>query len=143
MKYQLLYNIEMSLFITSGTITAQFKQNLKEATLQIIFEQYMDVSYLTYKITPSNLKIEADFKVTSTIRRDDGSSDTDIAYITYNENQKFEYSYFYDDGYGNSENSYSELLNFKITENGKTIYSGSEEPEDGTISNGYKFSIIK
>lgn len=143
MKYQLLYNIEMSLFITSGTITAQFKQNLKEASLQIILEQYMDGSFLTYKITPSNLKIEADFKVTSTIRRDDGSSDTDITYITYKENQRFEYSHFYDDGYGNSENSYSELLNFKITENGKTIYSGSEEPQDGTISNGYRFSIIK
>ena len=71
--------------------------------------------------------------------RDDGSKDKDISYKTYYENQRFNYYHFYDDGYGNWEEDDAQLISFTITDNGKTIYSGSEEPQDGTISNGYRF----
>lgn len=94
-------------------------------------------------ISPSNLNIEVNFKVVSEMGRDDGGSDRDVSYKTYHENQRFVYYHFYDDGYGNWEEDDAQLINFVIKENGQTVYSGAEEPEDGTISNGYKFTVIK
>ena len=133
--------------ISSGTITANFKPTYKEVVLQIIVENEgnggSSDTYLTYILSPSSLSLQAKFKVVSEMGRDDGSKDKDISYKTYYENQRFNYYHFYDDGYGNWEEDDAQLISFTITDNGKTIYSGSEEPEDGTISNGYKFSIIK
>jgi hypothetical protein len=132
---------------TSGTITANFKPTYKEAVLQIIVENEgnggSSDTYLTYILSPSSLSLQAKFKVVSEMGRDDGSKDKDISYKTYYENQRFNYYHFYDDGYGNWEEDDAQLISFTITDNGKTIYSGSEEPQDGTISNGYRFSIIK
>lgn len=128
----------MSLFITSGTITAQFKQKAIPITITYYSDYFITSS-------TSNISLNMQFLYRCIYRwgRDDGESGSKVYWVTIDDGEKFPESEDYDDGYGNWEEDDAQLISFTITDNGKTIYSGSEEPQDGTISNGYRFSIIK
>lgn len=60
----------------------------------------------------------------------------------FSENERFVYSRSYDDERGNYMNLYiKEDLSFVLAKDGKEIYSGKSEPENGSIHNGYQIYI--
>ena len=59
-------------------------------------------------------------------------------------NDEFWSYQFYDDGYGNIIDYHIiKTVSFQLTKGGEVIYSGTEEPESGSIHNGYQIYIVR
>ena len=135
-------NAKATLHGSSGTVTANFKQN---ALIQINLNVSTRIesggigerNFITYS-SNANLSIKYNFE--STVRRDDGSSDTNYWSSTYSSGQEIENYYYYNDGYGNEDRTRGTLESITITYNGEVVYTGSTLPSDGYTSGKY---IIK
>ena len=134
----------MSLFITSGTITAKFSQNIIPLTLKCEISGYggMD-QYTTYSLSLDDIDLQICLLFSWYAIRDNGQVTKDETYSDcFNKNEIFLSNHFYDDGYGNYEDLHIEKINsIKILKGSKIIYSGSELPVDKGIYNGYQIFI--
>lgn len=127
---------------SGGTITANFQQNaLIQINLNVSTRSESggigERNFITYS---SNANLSVKYNFESTVRRDDGSSDTNYWSSTYSSGQEIENYYYYNDGYGNEERTRGTLESITITYNGEVVYTGSTLPSDGYTSGKY---IIK
>lgn len=91
----------MSLFITSGTITAKFSQNIIPLTLKCEISGYggMD-QYTTYSLSLDDIDLQICLLFSWYAIRDNGQVTKDETYSDcFNKNEKFLSNHFYDDGY--------------------------------------------
>ena len=133
-------------FNPNSTITAKFKQSVKDISI---------TKHSYYYAGGVEDKTEVEYKVSSGVAlyilysqrirgdRENGDSYDYTTSLEMKENEKAETAFFFDDGYGNSEQKTSTLTKFVIKVNGKEIYNAGSTPTDGSIHNGYriKYSV--
>lgn len=110
MKYQLLYNIEMSLFITSGTITASFKTATPD-TYTITIKEYILINGEKY-----GEALGGPYYMTNPMINRNGTG-------TFNEGQSIEINVQSSIPYMQSVYSYMTIQGLRITDNIYTISS--------------------
>lgn len=132
------------MIISSGAITANFRQNIIPLNITILAENAGMESYRTYVIDESDgINLQACFLFHWYSIRDNGQVNHNEDFEEcFSENERFMLSFSYDDGRGNSEEIYIQKnLSFTLSKDGKVIYSGNTEPENGSIHNGYQIHI--
>lgn len=97
--------------------------------------------YIEYRISPSSMTLQATYIHRYDEGREHGGESSWTEERTYPADWPILVSSYYNDGYGNYERLNSSLEEFIIKDNGTIIYSGTKKPQDGLISNGYKFNV--
>ena len=131
-------------YSSNGTITANFKEKYKLVNLEIIFKSADNPDndeHIEYRISPSSMTLQATYIHRYDEGREHGGESSWTEERTYPADWPILVSSYYNDGYGNYESLNSSLEEFIIKDNGTIIYSGTKEPQDGLISNGYKFNV--
>ncbi len=144
-KFIFSAKVEFFLIITSGTITAQFKQNKVNVYLSVNTRTESNgsgqIDYITYTITSSvQCSLNVSYYFTETTYRDNAQSEKDQWSQTFGSGDEIIRRINEDDGYGNGKRRTSEITKFVIICEGKTIYNGTSIPEDGTYGN---YNIIR
>ena len=132
--------MKQSYEISSGTITANFKQNNVNVYLSVNTRTESNgsdqIDYITYTITSSvQCSLNVSYYFTETTYRDNAQSEKDQWSQTFGSGDEIIRRINEDDGYGNGKRRTSEITKFVIICEGKTIYNGTSIPEDGTYGN--------